>query len=651
MEQVIEIISHPLVMPIVAPLLLGALAYAVSRWSAFLSKIFAVAAAAVVLAGGVYILRIGDLSLPTQKLVELSGMISLDLAVASSPLGMIVLLGSAGFAILITIYSFRAMSGSRWEGKFYAYLTWALAGCCIVALADNLLVLLVGWELVTLMLFLMLNLGRADAPAGAAKTYGVLGFADACLLMAVVLLMTGRTGSASLSLSNGAVSVAEMGALGYVVYVLILIAALAKAGAVPLHTWIPAAARGAPASVMAFLPAAADKLLGIYLLAVLSLRMFRPDWTLQVIMMIIGAVTIIAAVLMAMVQHNLKRLLAFHAVSQVGYMVLGIGTGTPAGIIGGLFHMLNNAIYKSNLFLMSGTVRRAVGSDEIEEMGGLARYLPVTFICGLISAMAISGVPPFNGFASKWLVYQGALSLSSRPLGTLLLVTAVFGSALTLASFVKVMHSAFLAPPPSTFALAGSRPRESFFLAAPMVVLAAACVLLGLWPAAAVKMFSPAVAGAAGSISAETATVSRPDRALEPHSGHRADHNRHSDRINLRVDIYLGRQGSRGSAFPCRRSSVGGRCARGGFPHSRHAFLRDYQQAARHRRLAEAGRGRRDGPVPLVCASRSDFRRASEAPAYRPYKLIRRVGRHGHHRHTHLPAARCEDLRPWAWNI
>ncbi len=262
---------------------------------------------------------------------------------------MVVLLGSAGFALLICIYSLRAMAGHRWEGKFYAYVTWALAGAAIVAVADNLLVLLVGWELVTLMLFLLINLGTGEARAGAAKAYGVLGFADACLLLAVALLVARPGGMENLSLSRGPVAVGSLGAVGYVVYALILVAALAKAGAIPLHSWIPAIAEDAPTPVMAFLPAAVDKLLGIYLLAVLTLRMFQPDWTMQVVLMCVGAVTILAAVLMAMMQHNLKKLLSFHAVSQVGYMVLGVGTGTTIGVIGGLFHMVNHAIYKSDL--------------------------------------------------------------------------------------------------------------------------------------------------------------------------------------------------------------------------------------------------------------------------------------------------------------
>ncbi len=496
MNELVEIVSHPLVCPIAITLALGLLGYVFSRICPFISKMLALAAGVAVLVCGISILR---------NAVQPFGWVWIDLGaglifsvdLAHTSLGMVVVIGSAAFALLVTIYSLRAMAGNYWEGKFYAYLTWALGGACIVGLAGNLLVLLVGWELVTLMLFLMLNQGRDNAKAGAAKTYGILGFADACLLLSIALLAAMEGGTANLSLTSGPVGVTTMGPAGYVVYVLILIAALAKAGAIPLHTWIPSAAEEAPASVMALLPAAMDKLLGIYLLAVVSLRLFTPDHTMQTVMMIIGAVTILAAVLMAMVQHNLKKLLSFHAVSQVGYMVLGIGTGTTIGVIGGLFHMINNTIYKCNLFLMSGAVRRAGGTDEIEDMGGLARMLPVTFVCGAISAAAISGVPPFNGFVSKWLIYQGTLELANKPLAVTLLVVAVFGSALTLASFVKVMYSAFLSPAPKGATYPAGGVRESVLMAAPMVVLAAACVVFGLWPQLIInRILEPAIAGA-----------------------------------------------------------------------------------------------------------------------------------------------------------
>jgi formate hydrogenlyase subunit 3/multisubunit Na+/H+ antiporter MnhD subunit len=496
--QILQAFRDPLVGTILIPLLAGAVAYLVARWTPFVCKVLAVAAAVVVGARGVALAQASGAVGFHWAWASLPGGVTLSVDLARTTLGLAVLLGSAGFTLLVCLYSLRAMAGHRWEGKFYTYVTWALAGAAVVALADNLLVLLVGWELVTLMLFLLINLGTGQARVGAAKAYGVLGFADACLLLAVALLVARPGGTGNLLLSRGAVVVSSLGATGYVIYALILIAALAKAGAIPLHSWIPAIAEDAPTPVLALLPAAVDKLLGIYLLAIASLRMFRPDWTMQVILMCVGAVTILAAVTIAMVQQNLKKLLSFQAVAQVGYMVLGLGTGTIIGVLGGLFQMINCAVYNCGLFLMSGSVRRATGSDELEDMGGLARVLPVTFAGGIVAAAAISGVPPFSGFVGKWMIYQGTLEVGSRGLATALLLAAVFGSALTLASLVKVMYGAFLSPAPRSAAATLAGQRESFWMAAPVVVLAVVCIVLGLWPQLLVNpVLAPAVAGTA----------------------------------------------------------------------------------------------------------------------------------------------------------
>jgi len=510
MNEPMEILRNPLVLPIALALVGGALAYVLSRVWPGGCKVLAAAVSMAVIVCGVSILTDPEPAALHETWASLTADVSLDLDLAVTPLGMLAVIGSGAFALLISIYSFRAMAGDYWEGKFYAYLIWALGGACVVGLAGNLLILLLGWELVTLMLFLMINQGKGDAKAGGAKAYGVLGFADACLLLAVALLCAAEGGSANLSLLAEPIEVGSRGGVDYLVYILIMIAALAKAGAIPLHTWIPSAAEKAPTPVMAYMPAALDKLLGIYLLAVLALRLFQPSWPMQVVMMVVGGVTILAAVLMAMIQHNLKKLLSFHAVSQVGYMVLGIGTGTAVGVIGGLFHMVNHAIYKSNLFLMSGTISRAAGTDEIEEMGGLARMLPVTFVCGAISAAAISGVPPLNGFVSKWLVYQGTLEVSSSApgLASALVVVAVFGSALTLASFVKVLYSAFLSPVPKEARYVTKPARESGWLVAPMIVLAAACVLLGLAPGLVINNVLIPAQGSADQISAGVRAIS-----------------------------------------------------------------------------------------------------------------------------------------------
>jgi formate hydrogenlyase subunit 3/multisubunit Na+/H+ antiporter MnhD subunit len=205
---------------------------------------------------------------------------------------------------------------------------------------------------------------------------------------------------------------------------------------------------------------------------------------LSVTLSIIGAATLIIAVMVAMVQHNLKKLLSYHAISQVGYMILGIATGTPVGIAGGVFHMLNNAIYKCCLFLCGGAVEQATGTAELDRLGGLGKKMSITFTTCLIAALSISGIPPLNGFVSKWMIYQGVIQMGTSQAGAaaklwpVWLTCAMFGSALTLASFVKLIHSMFLSRLPDE--LKGTK-EVSPAMWVPMVVLALLCVFFGVF--------------------------------------------------------------------------------------------------------------------------------------------------------------------------
>jgi NADH:ubiquinone oxidoreductase subunit 5 (subunit L)/multisubunit Na+/H+ antiporter MnhA subunit len=174
--------------------------------------------------------------------------------------------------------------------------------------------------------------------------------------------------------------------------------------------------------------------------------------------------------------------LSYHAVSQVGYMVLGIGTGTALGVAGGLFHMLNHAIYKSTLFLSAGSVEKQAGTTDLDRLGGLAKVMPLTFVSCLVAALAISGIPPLNGFYSKWMIYQALVDSgrSGNYLWIIFLATAMFGSALTLASFVKVLHSVFLCKRSAELRHRDIR-EVGFSMWLPGIGLAFLCVLFGVF--------------------------------------------------------------------------------------------------------------------------------------------------------------------------
>jgi formate hydrogenlyase subunit 3/multisubunit Na+/H+ antiporter MnhD subunit len=200
--------------------------------------------------------------------------------------------------------------------------------------------------------------------------------------------------------------------------------------------------------------------------------------------MAVGSFCIMAAVMMALVQHDMKRLLGYHAVSQVGYMILGIGTANPIGIAGGLFHMLNNAIYKSCLFFSGGAVEKKSGTTDLDRLGGLAKMMPITLFTFLVASLAISGVPPFNGFASKWMIYQGIINTAKNGgfLWILWLIAAMFGSALTLASFMKLIHAIFLGQPSFRSQLRSQQLNEAGpTIVIPSLILALVCIAFGIF--------------------------------------------------------------------------------------------------------------------------------------------------------------------------
>ncbi|MCX5647216.1 MAG: proton-conducting transporter membrane subunit [Phycisphaerae bacterium] len=380
-----------------------------------------------------------------------------------------ILLAATGFSLLVVLYCCSFMRDSKHPNQFYSYLLITLAFVNGAVLADNLVLMLFFWEGLLVTLFGMIALGGREGFKTATKALIIVGISDLCLMVGIGLAghLAGTATMSKMSL--------PMTPLASLAFVFMMIGAISKAGSMPFHTWIPDAAVSAPLPFMAFLPASLEKLLGIYLLARISLDLFQlsaGSW-ISVTMMIIGSLTILLAVMMALVQKDYKKLLSYHAISQVGYMVLGIGTCVPIGIGGGLFHMINHALYKSCLFLTGGSVEKQTGTTRLEDLGGLARKMPVTFACFVIAACAISGVPPLNGFFSKELVYAGALER-----GSIYYIAAVLGSFFTAASFLKLGHAAYFGKQTE----ASKNVKEAPWpMLVPMIVIASICVLFGLY--------------------------------------------------------------------------------------------------------------------------------------------------------------------------
>lgn len=384
-------------------------------------------------------------------------------------------------SFVILIFSLKGVE-KRVEKAFFILYPLTIGFCNGVVVSVHALSLLIFWGLTGITLYLFAVLGNSKAaPDSAKKTMIIVGGSDVFLILGVILIWL-LNPAKDWQLYNSALPL--NGWIAYTAFFGLLIAAFAKAGGFPLHSWVPDFSKESPVESAAFLPASLDKLLGIYLLARIVLSIFRLTPVMYLIIITLGALTVITAVMMAMIQHNGRKLLGYHAVSQVGYMIMGVGSGSILAIMGGLFHMVNHTIYKSNLFLSLGAVEKQTGTNNLDELGGLGSKMPITFVTALIGAFAISGIPPFNGFFSKWMIYQGMLDLAKGASAgfqiwlLVCLILAVFGSALTLASFMKFIHAIFLGRRPESLDNIKKAPANQWIATG---ILAVLCIVFGLW--------------------------------------------------------------------------------------------------------------------------------------------------------------------------
>jgi formate hydrogenlyase subunit 3/multisubunit Na+/H+ antiporter MnhD subunit len=386
----------------------------------------------------------------------------------------VLFLGIFGFLILLYCFIYN----KERIKNFYSFYLITLGASFGVVMSDNLLFFIILWGLLGITLYKLIPGVDENSSYAAKKTLIIVGASDGIMILGIAILwkITG-------TLSMTEIRLTTQGPLIILAFLTLITGSFAKAGAFPFHSWVPDYTQYSPASSSAFMPASLDKLLGIYFLARITVDLFVLTDVMRLVLLSLGVITIITAVLMALVQHNYKRLLGFHAVSQVGYMIVGFSLGTMIGVAAGLFHMLNNVIYKCGLFLASGNVEFRTGKEDIDELGGLSRFMPLTFIGALIFALSISGVPPLNGFASKWMIYQAIIDFGtgegiSNRLWMIWLGLTVLGSSLTLASFVKFIGGIFLSRQAADY----SRLKETPVLMwMPLLILALLCLGFGIF--------------------------------------------------------------------------------------------------------------------------------------------------------------------------
>ena len=234
--------------------------------------------------------------------------------------------------------------------------------------------------------------------------------------------------------------------------------------------WLPDAYPSAPAPVSAIFAGVLSKAIGIYVIARLLYNVFGVTEVELEVLRWLGVISMVVGGLLATGQSDMKRLFAYSSISQVGYIVLGLGLGTPLGVVGALFHLLNHAVFKSLLFLNAGTVEYVTGTRDLKQLGGLNRAMPVTRATTLVASMSIAGIPPFNGFWSKLIIIVACVQSGFVGFA----VTAVIMSIVTLGYQLKVLRHAFATPPAP-----GSAGVVRMMCAA-MIVLALGCMVLPL---------------------------------------------------------------------------------------------------------------------------------------------------------------------------
>ena len=455
MESPLQVFVDPLTAPVAIPLGAAVLCGLVPERLRELRAPLTIVAAALTGARVVGLLTAG--SVPVQD------------GWSADPLSGLCALGATVATLLVALFAVGWGRGGEVPGHRLLHVSMcaSLAAANAVFLAGSLLVLLVAWGSSAVLLYLMIASAGPDAAGAARKALMIVGGADAALLLGVVLLWS--EAGAGPGLAPGALGAAEGPT-----FLLCATAAFAKLGAVPLHGWVAPSAARAHGPTAALMLGALDKLLGVYLLARLVGE--RPS----ALLLAIGGASIAVGMLLAVVDLDARRLLGYSSVAQVGYMLLGLGSGTALGRAGALFHLVNNTLYKPALFATTSAVERRTGSRDLRDLGGMAGEMPVTFVAALVCGLSLAGVPPLNGFFSKWMVYQGLFEARSQGgVGWALgLIVAMVGSALTLAAIARLLHATYLRKRTRPAAGAG---RESLWMAAPPVLVAISCVALGIF--------------------------------------------------------------------------------------------------------------------------------------------------------------------------
>ncbi|MBL7156602.1 MAG: NADH/ubiquinone/plastoquinone (complex I) [Candidatus Omnitrophica bacterium] len=376
-------------------------------------------------------------------------------------------------ASAVCVFSINYMEHYTSKWKFYTLFLLMVAGMNGVVITGDIFNLFVFLEIASVASYALVAFGTEKHELEAAFKYAVMGTVASLFILLGIVFLYSFTSTLNMADMASVLAGGKSANIILMVSVLFLMGFGFKSALVPFHAWLPDAHPSAPAPISAMLSGVLIKSLGIYALIRIFYNIFGITAEISSILMFLGALSMVIGVFLAIGQWDLKRLLAYHSISQIGYVILGLGLGTPLGILGGLFHLFNHSVFKSLLFLNSGAIEYETGTRQLKEMGGLIHKMPVTGTTNLIASMAIAGIPPFNGFFSKLIIIIAVVQAQRYGYA----FWAVLASVLTLASFLKVMKYAFFGELKKKWEKIQGVPA---FMKISMISLAIICVIGGV---------------------------------------------------------------------------------------------------------------------------------------------------------------------------
>ena len=391
---------------------------------------------------------------------------------------MVLIAGLTGF--VIAIYALADIDDRRERYGFHALYHVLLGGVCGAFLTGDMFNLYVWFEVMLIASFSLIALGGEKDQLDGAVKYAAVNLASTIMFLTAVGLLYGATGTLNMAELHHAVRAVENDGLISAIAVLFLVAFGIKAAVFPLFFWLPASYHTPPIVVTAIFSALMTKV-GVYALFRVFTLIFTHDVGFtHTLMLVVAALTMVTGVLGAAAYRDVRRILSFHIVSQIGYMILGLALFTPLALLGGVFYLIHHIIVKANLFLVGGVLRRIGGSFDLDRLGGLYGTRPFLAILFLVPALSLAGFPPLSGFWAKLMLIRASLELEYYAIAATTLIVGL----LTIYSMTKIWTEAFWKPQPVGITTQTDTPGSSEIALrlTPVAVLAALTVIIGLWP-------------------------------------------------------------------------------------------------------------------------------------------------------------------------